>query len=53
MPDVEYIIDGNANIGSTAAILSLQFKHIYSVELMKDTYDILDHNIKLCTCIIH
>lgn len=46
MPDVEYIIDGNANIGSTAAILSLQFKHIYSVELMKDTYDILDHNIK-------
>jgi len=46
MPDVEYIIDGNANIGSTAAILSLQFTHIYSVELIKDTYDILDHNIR-------
>jgi hypothetical protein len=45
MPSVEYIIDGTANIGSTGVVLSLYFKHIYSVELIKTTYDILVHNI--------
>lgn len=46
MPSVQYIIDGTANIGSTGIYLSTFFKHVYSVELVKSTFDILVHNIK-------
>jgi len=46
MPSVKYIIDGNANIGSTGIYLSTFFKHVYSVEVVKSTFDILVHNIK-------
>jgi 16S rRNA G966 N2-methylase RsmD len=46
MPNVQYIIDGNANIGSTGIYLSTFFKHVYSVEVIKSTFDILVHNIK-------
>jgi tRNA/tmRNA/rRNA uracil-C5-methylase (TrmA/RlmC/RlmD family) len=46
MPSVQYIIDGNANIGSTGIYLSTFFRHVYSVEVVKSTFDILVHNIK-------
>jgi predicted RNA methylase len=46
MPSIQYIIDGNANIGSTGIYLSTFFKHVYSVEVVKSTFDILVHNIK-------
>jgi hypothetical protein len=45
MPSIKYIIDGTANIGSTGITLSFHFNHIYSVELIKTTYDILTHNV--------
>lgn len=43
---VKYIIDGNANVGSTTIIFSKHFDKVYSVEYDKTTYDILKHNVK-------
>lgn len=45
--NVDYIIDGNANVGTTSIGFSEKFKHVYAIEYMHTTYDKLVHNIKL------
>jgi tRNA/tmRNA/rRNA uracil-C5-methylase (TrmA/RlmC/RlmD family) len=43
MQDVDYVIDGTSNIGSTAIVLSDYFKYIYAVEINKITYNNFFH----------
>lgn len=44
--NINYVIDGNANIGSTAIILSQYFKKVDAVEINKQTFLKLKNNIK-------
>ena len=44
-PSVKYIIDGCANIGTTTIMFSQYFKHVYSIEYNKHTFDALKNNI--------
>ena len=46
-PSVKNIIDGNANIGAPAIVLSKYFNHIYSIEYSETTFEKLKHNIKI------
>jgi hypothetical protein len=44
---VNFIIDGNANIGAGAVVFAKFYNHIYAVEFIKETYDKLNNNIKV------
>jgi hypothetical protein len=45
--NVHYIIDGTTNVGSTTIVMSYHFKHIFSCEIDKTTYKMLENNIKV------
>ena len=46
-PSINYLIDGNANIGSTSVVFAKFYKHIYAVEYSEDTFLKLNNNIKV------
>lgn len=47
MPNVEYIIDGTSNIGSTSIIFTYYFKYVYAVEYNDITFNNLKNNIQV------
>lgn len=47
MSDVNYIIDGTSNVGTTCIVLSYYFKHIYAIEIGEDTFQCLRNNIEV------
>lgn len=46
-PNVNYIIDGTSNVGTTAIVLSYYFKYIYAIEINETTFKKLKNNIEL------
>ena len=47
MPNIEYIIDGTSNVGTTAIVFSYYFKYIYAIEINDNTYKCLKNNINV------
>ncbi len=45
-PNIQYIIDGTSNVGTTVIVLAHFFKYVYAVEILENTYNYLKNNVK-------